>query len=325
MKPIRAATSSGKRWTMTDRAAYLRCKHIPARFDSDDDIDMLWQEHGSAMQRQPAGQPEQSLLDLKIELARRIYHDCHFCKRGCHVDRSDTAGYCGVGDAAVASEFLHHGEEPMLVPSHTIFFTGCTFTCIFCQNWDISKRQHGMYVRPEQLAEVIETREGRNVNWVGGDPTPNLPYILMVLRACSRDVPQVWNSNMYCSVETMQLLDGVIDIYLTDFKYGSDTCAAKLSDAPNYWDVVTRNHCIAGDQGDLVVRHLVMPSHVECCSLPILDWLAEHVPEASVNIMDQYLPCYRASEHPDIDRRITRKEYRRAVEHARRLGLMLVE
>ncbi len=310
---------------MTDHAGYLRCKRVPAGFDSDDDRTSLWEEHDRALHRRPRERPERSLLDLKVAIARRVFHDCHFCERGCHVDRAAMKGYCGVGDAAVASEFLHYGEEPMLVPSHTIFFTGCTFTCVFCQNWDISQRQRGMYVRPEQLAEVIETRDGVNVNWVGGDPTPNLPYILEVLRACSRDVPQIWNSNMYCSEETMKLLDGVMDIYLTDFKYGNDACAAELSDTPGYWDVVTRNHRIADGQGDLVVRHLVMPTHVDCCSLPIMDWLAEHVPEAAVNIMDQYRPCYRASEHPGIDRRITREEYRRVVDHARQLGLELVE
>jgi len=310
---------------MTEPAGYRTCKQIPVSFDSHHTVDELWEEHRSALQRRQAEEPEQSLLDLKLELARRIYHDCHFCERGCHVDRGATRGYCDVGDAAVASEFLHYGEEPMLVPSHTIFFTGCTFRCIFCQNWDISQRQRGMYVRPEQLAEVIEQRDGVNVNWVGGDPTPNLPYILATLRACSRDVPQIWNSNMYCSREAMRLLDSVVDIYLTDFKYGSDTCALELSDAPDYWDVVTRNHCIADGQGDLVVRHLVMPNHVDCCSLPVLDWIAEHVPDATVNVMNQYRPCYKAEDHPGIDRRITREEYRRVIEHARELGLEIVE
>lgn len=309
----------------SDRAGYLRCKRVPVSYDDSDGVDELWREHDQAMQRRPAAQPEQSLLDLKIELTWRIYHDCHFCERRCHVDRAATQGYCGIGDAAVASEFLHHGEEPMLVPSHTIFFSGCTFTCVFCQNWDISQRQRGMWVRPERMAAVIEQRDGVNVNWVGGDPTPNLPYILEVLRVCGRDVPQVWNSNMYCSREAMQLLNGVMDIYLTDFKYGIDTCAKKLSDAPDYWEVVTRNHRLAAGQGDLIVRHLVMPNHVECCSLPILDWLANHVPEATVNVMDQYRPCYKASEHPGIDRRITREEYHAVVDHARKLGLQLVD
>ncbi len=310
---------------MTDQPGYLQCKRIPVSYDDTDGIEELWKEHDRALQRTPAARPEQSLLDLKIELAWRIYHDCHLCERRCHVDRAATRGYCDVGDAAVASEFLHHGEEPMLVPSHTIFFSGCTFACVFCQNWDISQRQRGMWVRPERMAAVIEQRDSRNVNWVGGDPTPNLPYILEALRACSRGIPQIWNSNMYCSRETMQLLGHVMDVYLTDFKYGSDTCAAELSDIPDYWDVVTRNHRIAGGQGDLVVRHLVMPGHVECCSLPIMDWLANHVPEASVNVMDQYRPCYKAGEHPGIDRRITREEYRRAIQHARELGLELIE
>ena len=306
-------------------ASYLQCKRIPVCFDRDDDIETLWSEHALALSRHPVEQPGQSLLDLKIALARRIYRDCHFCERRCHVDRTAAEGYCGVRDAAIASEFLHYGEEPMLVPSHTIFFSGCTFGCIFCQNWDISQRQNGMYVRPEQLAGVIEQRDGINVNWVGGDPTPNLPYILEVLRTCSKNVPQIWNSNMYCSQETMYLLDGVMDVYLTDFKYGSDACALELSDAPDYWVVVTRNHRLAAGQGDLIIRHLVMPGHVECCSLPVMNWLAEHVPDAIVNVMDQYRPCYKASQHPGLDRSITREEYRQVVDHARQLGLHLVD
>lgn len=311
---------------MSDQpAAYLQCKRISVSYEDGDHIEALWQEHDRALQRQPGGQPQPSLLDLKIEIARRIFQDCHFCQRRCHVDRTTTDGFCGVRDAAVASEFLHYGEEPGLVPSHTIFFSGCTFSCVFCQNWDISQRQRGMYIRPERLAAVIEKRDGINVNWVGGEPTPNIPYILEVLRACSRDVPQVWNSNMYCSRETMRLLDGVMDIYLTDFKYGTDACAQELSHAPDYWDMVTRNHRIAAGQGDLIVRHLVMPNHVECCSLPIMEWLAEHTPEATVNVMDQYRPCYKASDHPDINRPVTQKEYRQVTEHARELGLELVD
>ena len=308
-----------------DLALYIRCKNIPVCFNQDDGIETLWREHAFAQHRRPVEQPEQSLLDLKLALAQRIYHDCHFCERRCHVDRTITEGYCGVRDAALASEFLHYGEEPMLVPSHTIFFSGCTFDCIFCQNWDISHRQDGMYVRPEQMAAIIEQRDGINVNWVGGDPTPNLPYILEVLRACSRDVPHIWNSNMYCSQVTMQLLDGVMDIYLTDFKYGNDACAVELSNAPSYWQLITRNHRLAARQGNLIVRHLVMPGHVDCCSLPIMNWLAVQVPDAIVNVMDQYRPFYKASQHPELDRSITREEYCQVVEHARRIGLQLVD
>ena len=123
----------------------------------------------------------------------------------------------------------------------------------------------------------------------------------------------------------MQLLDGVMDIYLTDFKYGNDACAVELSNAPSYWQLITRNHRLAARQGNLIVRHLVMPGHVDCCSLPIMNWLAVQVPDAIVNVMDQYRPFYKASQHPELDRSITREEYCQVVEHARRIGLQLVD
>jgi putative pyruvate formate lyase activating enzyme len=131
------------------------------------------------------------------------------------VDREKTSGKCNARRARITSEFLHLGEETVLIPSHTIFFSGCTFQCVFCQNWDISQKISGFYVEPEKLASIIIKRrsEGaRNVNWVGGDPTPNLPYILKVLKELTVNVPQIWNSNMYCSKETMNLLNGIIDV-----------------------------------------------------------------------------------------------------------------
>jgi len=310
---------------MAADATYLRCKHIPVQYDPGQDIPSLWQKHRKALSGQPvAAVPDRSLLDLKVTLADRIYGQCHFCERRCGVDRRRGRGWCRVGEAAVASEFLHYGEEPMLVPSHTVFFSGCTFACVFCQNHDISQHHAGMHVSPESLAEVIRRRQGLNVNWVGGEPTPNLPYILRVLRLLDTDAPQIWNSNLYCSRETMYLLHGVMDLYLTDFKYGNDECARRLSHVDRYWEVVTRNHEMGATQGRVLIRHLVMPNHVDCCSLPVLDWIAEHMPEALVNVMDQYRPEYRAHQHPDIDRCVTDREYRRVAEHARSLGLRLV-
>jgi putative pyruvate formate lyase activating enzyme len=262
-------------------------------------------------------------LEELIEKAEEIYMSCRFCEHRCGIDRREKLGRCRARLGSIASHFFHYGEEEMLVPSYTIFFSGCTFGCVYCQNYDISQYQAGVYIEPERMAWIIDGIFGRarNVNWVGGDPTPHLLYILKVLKKCSANLPQIWNSNMYCSLETMDILKHVIDVYLTDFKYGNDRCAEKLSKVKNYWEIITRNHEIAYRQGEMIIRHLVLPNHVECCSLPVLEWIAENTPDAVVNVMDQYYPTYKAFEYEEINRRISSEEYKKAYEYAKKLGL----
>lgn len=272
---------------------YLICKNISVKFDSDEKTSSLWKKHDYALQKLNLSEigPELSLLDLKIELAKRIFKNCHFCEHNCDVDRNKNTGYCKVKETKVASEFLHLGEEKILVPSHTIFFSGCTLNCVFCQNWDISQQNIGCYVEPKIIADIIKKRKeqgSRNINWVGGDPTPNLLYILMVLKIIKINIPQVWNSNMYCSLETMKLLNGIIDLYLTDFKFGNDDCANRLSKVKNYTDTIKRNHICAHKNGEVIIRHLVLPNHIDCCSKPILKWLNKALPGVAVNVMSQY-------------------------------------
>ncbi len=306
------------------------CKQTPVSFDSSSSTDALWRTHTRALhetdhQREFA---HQSLLDLKIELASRMYQACCFCERRCGVDREKTAGECGVKETLVASEFLHFGEEPMLVPSYTVFFSGCTFHCVFCQNWDISQSSRGVRMNPGDLAAVIEQRKrqgARNVNWVGGDPTSNLLFILRVLNETETNLPQVWNSNMYCSLETMRLLQGVMDVYLTDFKYGNDRCAKRLSKVDHYSSVVERNHRLGYLQGEVIVRHLVMPQHRTCCSEPILRWIKENTPGAVLNVMSQYHPCHQASEYQEIAEPISHEGFQSVRTYAEHLGLFVID
>jgi len=307
-------------------AQYLQCKHIPISFMTSEPINNLWKKHNEALQTMKLcdTEPKQSLLDLKIELASRIFRQCHLCERTCKVDRRRERGNCGVQQSGITSEFLHMGEEKVLIPSYTIFFSGCTFHCVFCQNWDISQQRCGIYIKPTTLTTMIEQRKqqgARNVNWVGGDPTPNLPHILNVLRECNVNIPQVWNSNMYCSIETMKLLEGVIDLYLTDFKYGNDECANRLSKVDNYTKIIKRNHKIAHDNSEMILRHLVMPNHVECCSKPIIKWIAENLPNATVNIMAQYRPEYKAYDYDDISKPISIDEVLLVREYANELNI----
>ena len=164
-----------------------------------------------------------------------------------------------------------------------------------------------------------------NVNWVGGDPTPNLPYILKVLRFCRENIPQIWNSNMYCSLETMKLLDGVIDLYLTDFKYGNNKCAERLSKVKNYFEIVSRNHLIASKQAEITIRHLVLPNHTKCCSEKILKWISENIKENYVvNLMDQYRPEWNAYKYEEINRFLTENEFEEVVKTAEKLGINFI-
>ncbi|MGQ9583506.1 MAG: radical SAM protein [Thermoplasmatota archaeon] len=274
-------------------------------------------------------------LEDRIERAEALASPCGLCERACGADRrGGRRGFCGVGPTLVASEFLHFGEEPELVPSHTVFFAGCTFRCVFCQNWDISQSPGaGREVPPAELARRVKEGGGINVNWVGGDPTPHLVHILRVLRELQGlevNLAQVWNSNMYMSEGAMAILDGVIDVYLSDFKYGSDACAERLSGAKGYLEVVRRNHLLASRQCEILLRHLVMPGHLECCTRPVLEWVADSLPRdvLRVNVMDQYHPDYlvlrNPGSYPELSRRLSRREFLEAHRLARGLGLDVV-
>ncbi len=322
------------------RARYLDTKQNRVDVDLHADEGVLWEAHRHALLGGVGTTGDASMLDLKRELAHRLLGRCELCERRCKTDRtSGETGHCGVSGPHISSEFLHMGEEPDLIPSYTIFFSGCTFNCVFCQNWDISTRPgSGREIRPDELARMIEEkhrgvrgeshvlgRHARNVNWVGGDPTSNLPFILDVLEHCNANLPQVWNSNMYLTEESMQLLDVVIDVYLTDFKYGNDSCALRLSNARDYMRIVTRNHRLAREQAEVIVRHLVLPNHYECCTKPVLAWISENLQDVKVNVMSQYRPENKAREFEDIARPLRMSEFQAAIDLAESLGLELTD
>jgi putative pyruvate formate lyase activating enzyme len=223
--------------------------------------------------------------------------------------------------------FEHMGEEPELVPSGTIFTLGCTLRCLHCQNWSISQwYEKGEIFSPEGLAKSVERlRKGgcRNVNLVGGEPTPWLQQWLETFKHVNVNVPVVWNSNSYYSEETAKLLAGFVDVYLLDFKYGSNECAERISDAPGYWEACTRNHLYGKKYGELLIRVLVLPEHLECCTKKVLDWIAKNLGTwVRTNVMFQYRPEWRAHEIPELRRGLTGRERERAIELAKEAGLI---
>jgi putative pyruvate formate lyase activating enzyme len=330
-------------------AKFLICKSIPCSIHlKSSTLEQLWSEHHRLAEmfkheheylksRDFKGlqYKEPSFLDLKIELAKKMLSSCNFCEWNCHVNRNEgKIGVCRLDKTSrVASWFRHFGEEPPLVNIHgsgTIFFTGCMFRCVFCQNWDISQYPlAGVEVDGRRLAVIMkELRRGgaHNINFVGGEPTPNIHTILEGMHYLDVNVSMLWNSDMYASVDAMSLLKEVIDIWLPDFKYGNDICARKLSNVPNYFAIAARNHKIAHDNGDMIIRHLVLPNHFDCCTKPVLEWISKNCPRALVNVMGQYYPAYRVAQHPEkypaIARRLTHREIEQAFEYASKLGLV---
>ena len=315
-----------------EEAYHLKAKKVKVEIPLSSPLNKLWKEHDRLLSVLKRGADEDelaspNLLDLKAEIAMRLLESCIFCERRCKVNRvKGEKGFCRLDSRArVASYFSHIGEEPPLIPSGTIFFSSCNFRCVYCQNWDISTNPESGYpvdeVRLARIMDKLVANGCININLVGGDPTPNLHVILKALRHFEKNVPIIWNSNLYNSVESMKLLDGVIDLWLPDFKYWNDKCAESLSSVPNYREIATRNHLIAYRSGEVLIRHLVIPGHIECCTKPILKWIAENMPKALVNIMGQYRPEHQAYKIDQINRRPTHTEMRQAYTLADRLGL----
>lgn len=274
-----------------------------------------------------------------------LMNPCVMCPRQCKVNRSEgETGFCGTGDLPVVSAVNpHYGEESVLVGrggSGTIFFAGCNLGCIFCQNYDISHLRRGTKVSIEQLADSmlnLQRRGCSNINLV--TPTHLVPAIAAALELAGRHglkLPVVYNTGGYDSVDTLKLLEGLIDIYMPDMKY-SDTGAAKqLSSAPDYprknKSAVKEMHRQVGDlqiekglaTRGLMVRHLVLPNNM-AGSAEIIDFLADNISSnTAINVMDQYRPCYMAQSNSRINRRPTPGEFEKARAYAENKGLRII-
>ncbi|MEE9139803.1 MAG: radical SAM protein [Alphaproteobacteria bacterium] len=283
-------------------------------------------------------------LGERAHLADKHLEDCDLCARYCHVNRRQTirGAVCRTGERAVVHSFgPHHGEEDCLRGtrgSGTIFFSWCNLRCIFCQNWEISWKGQGRETPTEELAATmlkLQAMGCHNINFVS--PSHVVAQILGALALAAEDglrLPLVYNTGGYDSPEALALLDGVIDVYMPDMKYGDSELAKKYSHIKDYvrfnQAAVKEMHRQVGDlefdeegvaKRGLLVRHLILPEGIAGTE-QVLRFLAEQVsPKTYVNLMDQYRPCYRASGYPELDRPITSPEYRDALDLASRSGI----
>jgi putative pyruvate formate lyase activating enzyme len=278
----------------------------------------------------------------RLAAAQRLLSPCTLCPRECRVDRlQGEAGFCQGGVLArVASHGPHFGEERPLVGtggSGTIFFSGCNLGCLFCQNYDISHHLKGEEVTPQHLAGLMLSlqRQGcHNLNLV--TPTHFHPQILDAIHEAiplGLRVPIVYNCGGYESLAALRLLDGIVDIYMPDAKFLDPEVARRLCQTPDYPQhmqaAITEMHRQVGPlqvnaeeiaRRGLLVRHLVMPAG-QSTTEAVMAFVASLDPDTYVNVMDQYHPCYRADEAPEIARRLTREEYQQALQAAHRAGL----
>jgi len=270
-----------------------------------------------------------NLLQIKNRLGREALRSCHLCERHCGIDRlAGEVAYCGIAaQSYVGSEFIHMGEEEELVPSYAVFFAGCTFHCVYCQAHRVAfNPQAGLAPTvPEWVALIGERqRQGaRNVNFVGGTPEPHIATILEVAAALPDEVniPLIMNANMSMTPMAMQLLDGVIDLYLADFRHGNDDCARRLMAIDGYTAFITRNLLHAAAHAELLIRVLVLPNHLDCCLRPILEWIAVHMPQVRLHVMFQYRPSFKSWEVPDLARQLDADEKAIAMRWCRELEL----
>jgi putative pyruvate formate lyase activating enzyme len=224
---------------------------------------------------------------------------------------------------------VEYGEEWELVPSHLFYLSGCDLRCAFCvAEVNAFDPRRGRPLTADFLAGAVERgrAEGaRTLQWVGGEPTIHLPAILDAMAGCAGLPRVVWKSDFHGTPEAFALLDGVVDVYLADFKFGDDACARRIAGVPDYLRIVTRNLITAADQADLIVRHLLLPGHYDCCFRPIVAWLRAKLPQAKFSIRDSYLPSWQADRHVELGRPVDAGAGDRARELARRAGLRVIE
>jgi putative pyruvate formate lyase activating enzyme len=282
-------------------------------------------------------------FDRRIEKAYKLLSSCEVCPRKCGVKRLEgERGFCRSDEEVIVSSYnAHFGEEPPLsgnFGSGTIFFTNCNLKCIYCQNYPISQLRNGNKVSLSELAKImlaLQKRKCHNINLV--TPTHFVPQILKSLKLAVKmglHIPIVYNTSGYDSVNTLKLLDGVVDIYLPDARYADNEIALKYSSAPGYFEIMKKAlremHRQVGDlslnmmgvaHSGLIVRHLVLPEGLSD-TRKIMRFIAREIsPHTYISLMAQYFPAYQASQFPLLSRRIKKEEYREAFQAFKEEGL----
>jgi len=276
-------------------------------------------------------QERRTVARQRAEIARAMLADCQLCAHHCGVNRlKSELGLCRAG--ATTRCFyaqVEVTEDLELIPSFAVALSGCDLRCDFCITGAASwNPKAGDVFDPGAIAERARhaLAEGaRTIMLLGGEPTIHLPAALELVAELPATAKLVWKTNAHGSAAARELLDGMFDIWLADFKFGNDACAQSLARVPEYVRIVGENLLWAEEHTDLIVRHLLMPGHVECCWRPIAKWLAAELPDVRVSLRASFWPAWRAHVHPELCRTLTEVESNEAIRIAREFGLELVQ
>lgn len=264
-----------------------------------------------------------------------IMKNCKSCPVECGADRDERAGYCGVKGLSIAKYYLHPFEEPCISfkrGSGTVFFTGCNLKCVFCQNYSLSRAERGKEITPRQLSDIFKELEdmgAENISLI--TPTHVVEYIVEAFNIYRPKIPVVYNSGGYDKVETLKLIDDFIDIYLPDFKFVSPLLSKRYTGREDYFSYAEKALRFMAQKpvrftsdgkmlSGIIIRHLIMPLCVED-SISALRWIKDNMPrDIHISLMSQYTPFGNTAPYPELNRRITAREYKRVLDEAYSLG-----
>lgn len=270
-------------------------------------------------------------------MSDKILNKCNLCPNFCGIDRENSVGACGVNNKiSIAKYGLHYYEEPIVSGtqgSGTVFFTGCSLKCAFCQNYDLSRANRGKVITPLELADIfkiLEDKGAHNINLV--TPTHFVKEIVKAFEIYRPSIPVLYNTHSYETVETLKIIDPYVDIYLPDLKFCSPFISERYTKKSNYFDVATKaiefmmqskKTVIKSGliKSGVIVRHLILPT-CQNDSLKVLDWFSNNAKNgAYLSIMAQFTPLVKQEKLLELNRKITKKEYQKVVEHAESLNL----
>lgn len=272
-----------------------------------------------------------TLARERSRLAQAMLTDCRFCAHDCGVNR--LAGEMGLCHAGAEGRFfsaqVEVSDELELMPTFSVALSGCDLRCDFCITGKESWNPHAglgfdaaaMAVR----AEAALSKGAKTIMVLGGEPTIHLPAALELVSLLPDTARLIWKTNAHGSAAARELLDGMFDVWLADFKFGNDACAQRLAKVSDYVRVVQENLLWANEHSELIVRHLLMPGHVECCWRPVAEWLAENLPGVKVNLRAGFWPAWRAGRHQEFHHALSALENERAFGLARELDLNLIQ
>jgi len=276
-------------------------------------------------------------------MTEKTIQECTICPRQCKIDRMTTRGSCKVlWNPVVASIMVHFGEEPPISGkrgSGTIFFSGCSLNCVFCQNHEISQNTIGSDMTIRELAKAfmeLERKSVHNINLV--TPSHFVPQIAEAIKIAKNEgikIPFIYNSGGYDTISSLRLMEGLVDIYMPDLKYSTDDLGERYSNVPDYFSVASQairemyrqvGAPLNRDgimQKGLLIRHLLLPDLNEN-SIAVLDWIKTNTPMAGVSLLAQYSPAYRVSEYKEINRRLMAYEFHSVASHLKKIGLLKI-